>query len=69
MNVPFQCGPTLRTITVAKVRKYPTFVAMLAKEDARQVVPSNPQNALRILQEIYSAEKEALGVYVLQLQR
>ena len=68
-QIQFQCGPTLRTITVAKVRKYPTFAAMLAKEDARQVVPSDPQNALRILQEIYPAEKEALGVYVLQLQR
>ena len=68
-QIQFQCGPTLRTVTVAKVRKYPTFAAMLAKEDARQIVPTDPSNALQILQGIYPAEKEALGVFVLQIQR
>lgn len=68
-QIQLQCGPTLRTITVTKVRKYPTFAAMLAEEDVRQIVPDDPSNALHILQGIYPAEKEALGVFVLQLQR
>ena len=67
-QIRLECGRDTGVVEVVDVRVYPTFAAMLAKEQAGHIVPDNPANALSVLQGIYPPEKEALGVHVLQLK-
>ena len=53
---------------VTSIRRYDSFVAMLAIEDISRIMPGWTKEAiLNGLQSIYSKEKEQLGVLVFEL--
>jgi len=53
---------------VAKVARYPDFEALVQAEDPRRMYPTDPDNLLTVLREIYPPEKEALGVLAIHLR-
>ena len=56
------------TIQIEDVRMYGTFRAMLDAEDANRIVPgSTKEEVFSLLKEIYPADRESLGVVVLQV--
>jgi ASC-1-like (ASCH) protein/ribosomal protein S18 acetylase RimI-like enzyme len=56
-------------IKIKDVRVYETFDDMLAKEDATKIVPDLPsEDVLPLLKQIYPADRENLGVYVLEIE-
>lgn len=55
-------------VEVVKISLYKSFEEMLQQEKAGHIVPDNPRSALSVLRRIYPAEKEKLGVYVLELK-
>lgn len=61
---------TAAVIKAKAIRTYETFAEMLAVEPWQQIVPDAPNQeaALRRLQEIYPNAKEALGVYVFEIE-
>ncbi len=67
-QIRLECARLAGIVQVVAVRVYDTFAEMLAKEEAGHIVPENPQGALKVLQSIYPPDKEAFGVYVLQLK-
>jgi ASC-1-like (ASCH) protein len=67
-KIRLECGKVHGIVQVVAVRVYDTFADMLANENAAHIVPENPKGALQVLQSIYPKDKEALGVYVLQLR-
>ena len=54
-------------IRVKGVRNYPTFTDMLGAEDAGLIAPGE-SDVLRLLQDIYPPDLEALGVVVLDIE-
>jgi ASC-1-like (ASCH) protein/ribosomal protein S18 acetylase RimI-like enzyme len=58
------------TVLIKAVRLYETFDDMIAAESWQQIVPdaSTKATALRRLKEIYPPNKEALGVYVFEIE-
>lgn len=55
-------------IRVNDIRRYPSFDSMLANEDASKIVPDRSQaDVARVLKEIYPADRERLGVLVLDI--
>jgi ASC-1-like (ASCH) protein len=54
---------------VTKVNRYPGFDALLDGEDAAKIAPELPRrdDLIRVLRDIYPAEKEALGVLAIHL--
>jgi ASC-1-like (ASCH) protein/predicted GNAT family acetyltransferase len=67
-QIRLECARLAGIVQVVAVRVYDTFAEMFDKEEAGHIVPENPQGALKVLQGIYPPDKEALGVYVLQLK-
>jgi len=67
-KIRLECGRHSGVVKVSDVRVYKTFAEMLEQENAGHIVPDNPADALNILQNIYPKNKEALGVYVFQLE-
>lgn len=57
-------------IQIKAIRTYPSFKSMLEVENWKHIVPDAPnkERALRLLEEIYPPDKEALGVYVFQIE-
>lgn len=57
-------------IKIKAVRTYTSFEDMLAAEGWQKIAPDagDTETALRIIREIYPAEKEALGVYVFEVE-
>lgn len=54
---------------IRAIRVYPNHEALLAHEDPRAIAPSMSLDELReTLRAIYPPEKEALGVYALELE-
>lgn len=54
--------------TVTAIRRYKTFDDLLSNEESNRIVPGMPkEELLRLLREIYPADKESLGVVVLQV--
>jgi ASC-1-like (ASCH) protein len=53
---------------VARVARYPDFNALVTSEEPRRMYPTNPDNLLTVLREIYPPEKEALGVLAIHLR-
>lgn len=53
---------------VASVGQYPDFEALVKSEDPRRIYPTDPDNLLTVLREIYTPEKEALGVLAIHLR-
>jgi ASC-1-like (ASCH) protein len=53
---------------VAKVARYSDFNALVTSEDRRRIYPTDPDNLLTVLREIYTPEKEALGVLAIHLR-
>ncbi len=54
--------------TVASAARYPDFNALVTSEDPRRMYPTDPDNLLTVLREIYPADKEALGVLAIHLR-
>lgn len=55
---------------VLRVTRYEDFPDMLDNEDSTKAIPGvSKYKALEILQKIYPEDKEALGVYVFELQK
>jgi putative hydrolase of the HAD superfamily len=53
---------------IERVGRYASFEELLAREDAAAIAPDlNPQQLLAALRELYSPEKEALGVVALEI--
>jgi len=58
-----------QVVTVTDVRRYPSFKEALSAESGSRIVPGvESEEVLRVLQEIYPADREKLGVVVLQVQ-
>lgn len=57
-------------VRIKSVRVYKSFSEMISTEPWRQIVPDaqNEASALRRLREIYPSHKEALGVYVFEIE-
>ncbi len=53
---------------VAGVARYPSFQALVEAEDVRRMYPTDPDNLLSLLREIYPPDKEALGVLAIHLR-
>jgi ASC-1-like (ASCH) protein len=53
---------------VARLARYPDFGALVASEESRRMYPTDPDNLLTVLREIYPPEKEALGVLAIHLR-
>ena len=53
---------------VARVARYPDFNALVTSEEPRRMYPTDPDNVLTVLREIYPPEKEALGVLAIHLR-
>jgi ASC-1-like (ASCH) protein len=53
---------------VAKVARYPDFQALVQAEDPPRMYPTDPDNLLTVLREIYPPEKEALGVLAIHIR-
>ena len=55
---------------VVRVTRYEDFPEMLDNEDSSKAIPCvSKYKALEMYQEIYPEDKEALGVYVFELQK
>lgn len=55
---------------VVRVTRYEDFPEMLDTEDSQKIIPGvSKYKALEMLQEIYPEDKEALGVYVIELSK
>lgn len=55
-------------VEVKAIRVYKSFAEMLQHERPGHIAPDHPRDVLEVLERIYPPEKEALGVYVFQLQ-
>jgi ASC-1-like (ASCH) protein len=55
--------------SVAMVARYPSFPALVEAEDPRRPYPTDPDNLLAVLREIYPPDKEALGVLAIHVRR
>jgi ASC-1-like (ASCH) protein len=74
----YQAGEVIRletsgasaTIRIKAIRTYASFEAMLAVEGWQKIAPDagDASTALRLIREIYPPEKEALGVYVFEVE-
>nr|BBH92194.1 hypothetical protein KTA_03930 [Thermogemmatispora argillosa] len=74
----YQVGETIRLetsgdaaiIRIKAIRRYKNFEDMLAAEDWQKIDPdsSDVNTALHCIREIYPPEKEALGVYVFEVE-
>ena len=54
---------------VKNVRKYANFAEMIVREDFRRIIPGlTAEEILETLRHIYTAEKEALGVVVIDIR-
>jgi ASC-1-like (ASCH) protein len=53
---------------VAKVARYSNFNALVTSEDPHRMYPTDPDNLLTVLREIYPPEREALGVLAIHLR-
>jgi ASC-1-like (ASCH) protein len=53
---------------VVRVARYPTFRALVEAEDPRRMYPTDPDNLLAVLREIYPPDKESLGVLAIHLR-
>lgn len=63
-----ECHTGAALVKVEEVYAYDSFESMLEIEDPAQIVPGHDKGeVLRLLKEIYSPEKEGLGVIVLRL--
>ena len=52
---------------VAAVARYSDFQSLVRSEDPRRMYPTDPDNLVTVLREIYPPEKEALGVLAIHL--
>jgi ASC-1-like (ASCH) protein len=68
--IRYESGRKFCLAEVIEVREYTSFKQMLKHEPAESIAPDKPSptGALNILRSIYPKEKEALGVYVLELK-
>ena len=74
----YQAGEIIRletsqasgTVKIKAVRTYASFEDMLAAEGWQKIAPdaADTATALRVIKEIYPPEKEALGVYVFEVE-
>lgn len=54
---------------IVRVSVYPSFEAMLKKEDCKRILPgASSKQTLKTLERIYPKNKEALGVYAIELK-
>lgn len=69
--IQLSAGNVTGVVRVTAVRRYDNFRDLLNAEDFKTIVPQvkSEEEALRLLQEIYTAEKEALGVYAFQVEK
>jgi ASC-1-like (ASCH) protein len=58
-------------VKISAIRRYDTFETMLAKESFKNIAPDvlSEKELLSLLKKIYPANKEALGVVVLELAK
>lgn len=66
-----ETGRTSGVVRIKAIRIYSNFEDMLSAEPWREIVPqvNNQQEALKLLRGIYPADKERLGIHVLQLEK
>lgn len=66
-----ETGHTSGVVRIKSIRVYDNFADMLATEPWREIVPqvNNEATALQLLREIYSAHKERLGIYVIEVEK
>ena len=56
-------------VQIISVRRYKNFIEMLNAENADRILPgSNQDNLLFLLRQIYSTDRENLGVVILDIQ-
>jgi ASC-1-like (ASCH) protein len=69
--IQLSAGNVSGVVRVTAVRRYDHFRDLLNTEGFKTIVPQvkSEEEALRLLQEIYPAEKEALGVYAFQIEK
>ncbi len=67
--IELETSQTSGLVRVTDLRTYDSFVDMLEFEPWQQIVPNarDKAQALRMLQDIYPSNKEALGIYVFQI--
>ena len=54
---------------IRRVARYRSFEALLADEEAEAIAPGVPADALLVrMRELYSAEKESLGIIALEIE-
>ncbi len=66
-----ETSQTSGVVRIKEVRVYPNFLDMLSGENWQQIVPQveTKGEALKLLRGIYGPHKEALGVYVFQVEK
>ncbi len=66
-----ETGHTSGVVRIKSIRVYDNFVDMLATEPWREIVPQvdSEAAALKLLQGIYPANKERLGVHVIEVEK
>lgn len=64
-------GRVSGVVRIKAIREYHTFEDLLATESWESIVPQvkSKQEALELLRQIYDSEKEALGVFVLEVEK
>lgn len=67
----FETGHTSGVVRIKSIRIYRSFADMLSSESWREIVPqvSTEAEALKLLQGIYPAGKERLGVHVIEIEK
>lgn len=62
-------GSNNAIIMVIAIRRYTSFSEMIKTEDADRIAPGKSKDqVLQLLQSLYSAQKEQLGVVVLEIK-
>ena len=68
-QIRFMSRTETQDVWVKDVREYGSFQDMLTREKGERIVPDlRPDELLKLLQEIYPASKERLGVIVLEIE-
>lgn len=68
-RIRFASRDDSQVVLVREVRTYKSFAEMAASENLDHIVPGqSAQNVLRTLKDIYPADRERLGVVVLDVE-
>lgn len=68
--IKLETSQVSRVVRIKAIRNYATFASMIDQEEPSKIVPNEVDKGkvLRLLKEIYPPHKEALGVYVFEIE-